>query len=64
VFWGGDERFGDMRREGWDWSGNPVGKKRHWDLTLIKRSAGAEYARRTTLGREEERGRIRGRILM
>jgi hypothetical protein len=37
---------------------------RHWDRTLIKRSAGAEYARRTILGREEERGRIRGRILM
>ena len=33
------------------------------EFTLIKRSACAEYARRTILGSEEERGRIRGRIV-
>lgn len=32
-------------------------------LTLIRLSVLAEYARRTILGSEEERGRIRGRML-
>jgi hypothetical protein len=33
-------------------------------LTLIRLSAFAEYARRAILGNVEERGRIRGRILV
>jgi hypothetical protein len=40
-------------------AGNNAVKK----LTLIKLSVFAEYARLTILGSEEERGRIRGRIL-
>lgn len=45
--------FGRMRRVGWDVEVEIQEEKRHWELTLIKRSAGAEYARRTILGREE-----------
>jgi hypothetical protein len=36
---------------------------KHGGLTLIKRSACAEYARRTILGSEEERCRIDARIM-
>ena len=64
CFGEGIERFGDMSRKGGIGAEIERGKKRLWSLTLIKRSAGAEYARSTILGREEERGRIRGRILM
>jgi len=61
--------LGKMRWEGFDvfeWGedfGASGWKSASNELTFIKRSACAEYARRTILGSEDERGRIRGRIV-
>ena len=46
---------GTLELSGWKSASN--------ELTFIKRSACAEYARRTILGSDDERGRIRGRIV-
>jgi hypothetical protein len=56
--WEGSEcsnAVGTLELSGWKSASN--------ELTFIKRSACAEYARRTILGSEDERGRIRGRIV-